>query len=205
MKTEQIMEQMKNRRMETIRPDSERQAAVLMPLLEVDGEAGLLFEIRNRDLPQGGEICFPGGAVEADERPEKTAVRETMEELLLPRGQVRILSPMFEMSGPGGTWISSYLGCLCGYEGTFSKDEVEEVFSVPVRWFLENPPVVSHVKLGMEESADFPWELIPGGKNYPLRKFPKAYYFYPTDHGVIWGMTAELIFHFTQAIETGQR
>ena len=36
-------------------------ASVLLPLVETDGEPSILFEERNANIPQGGEVCFPGG------------------------------------------------------------------------------------------------------------------------------------------------
>ena len=39
--------------------------AVLVPLIEKDGEFRILFEVRSPKLKsQPGEVCFPGGAVE---------------------------------------------------------------------------------------------------------------------------------------------
>ena len=41
--------------------------AVLVPLIEKDGEFHILFEVRSPKLKsQPGEVCFPGGAVEAN-------------------------------------------------------------------------------------------------------------------------------------------
>ena len=66
-----------SRDMETIRPDTDRAAAVLLPAVIRDGEPNLLFEVRASNLPQGGEICFPGGALENGESSREAAVRET--------------------------------------------------------------------------------------------------------------------------------
>jgi hypothetical protein len=47
----------------------------------------------------------------------------------------------------------------------------------------------------VETAEDFPFDLIPGGRDYPWRKIPRTFYFYETQGGVIWGMTAELLYH----------
>ena len=79
--------------------------AILVPLVERDGELFLLFETRARTLVghQPNEVCFPGGRVEPGETPRETALRETMEELLLPEDQIRVIAPLFKLTGPGGT------------------------------------------------------------------------------------------------------
>ena len=51
--------------------DSRRTYAVLVPLVERDGALHLLYEVRARMLRrQPGEVCFPGGRMEAGETPE---------------------------------------------------------------------------------------------------------------------------------------
>ena len=37
--------------------------AVVLPLLERDGEMHILFEVRSPGISQGGEVCFPGGRI----------------------------------------------------------------------------------------------------------------------------------------------
>ena len=55
--------------------------AVLVPLVEWQGEPYLLLEVRSETLNrQPGEVCFPGGGVEPGETPEEAALRELKEE-----------------------------------------------------------------------------------------------------------------------------
>ena len=63
--------------------------AVLCPLVERPDGLHLLFEVRSAALHrQPGEVCFPGGRMEAGETPEQCALRETEEELAIPRQEV---------------------------------------------------------------------------------------------------------------------
>ncbi len=176
-------------------PAARRSASVLIPLLQEEDGLHVLFEIRSAGIRQGGEVCFPGGRIDEKEDSLQTAVRETCEELLLTPSQVQVLAPMYRMMGPGGSEISSWLGVLEGYEGTFSREEVTAVFSLPVQWFLEHPPRIYPARYAARLPEDFPWELLPGGRQYPWQSIPKTYYFYETPHAVIWGLTAELLFH----------
>ena len=72
---------------------AERSYAVLAPLVEIQSGPRLLFETRAAALRQGGEVCFPGGRMEPGETPEDCALRETEEELSIPRGEVELLGP----------------------------------------------------------------------------------------------------------------
>ncbi len=182
------------------RAKGRRGAAVLIPLAQRDGELCILFEKRSPDIIQGGEICFPGGGIEDGETPQQAIVREVSEELLIPEGQVEILAPMHVITGPGGGEVISFLGALHQYSGTFSGEEVAEVFCVPLSWFENNPPAVYEGYMQTVLPDDFPYDKIPGGRAYPFRRQPRVYYFYDvpasvtgTRGQVIWGMTAQLL------------
>ena len=122
-------------------------------------------------------------------------MRETAEELLIPEETIEVIAPMHVMSGPGGAQISSCLGILHDYKGSFSREEVERVFTVPLRWFAGYTPRTSDGAMVVETAKDFPYELLPGGENYPWHKIPRRFYFYESSGGVIWGVTAELLYH----------
>ena len=153
-----------------------------------------------RGSGRGGEICFPGGGIEENETAEEAAVREASEELLIPREKIELIAPMHVMTGPGGAKISSCLGILRDYEGTYSKQEVERVFCVPLSWFASHKPRISNASMVVKTPEDFPYELLPGGENYPWHSIPRRFYFYESDGGVIWGITAQLLYHCLKVI-----
>ena len=81
--------------------------AVLCPLVERPDGLHLLFEVRSAALHrQPGEVCFPGGRMEAGETPEQCALRETGDGqflLRLPEGAVcRGLSRFHLPAGKAG-------------------------------------------------------------------------------------------------------
>ena len=191
---EQIRENTAGRSFEEIRP-VRRRNAVLIPLIEKEGELCILFEVRQAGIRQGGEICFPGGMIEAHETAEEAAVRETAEELLIPEENIEVIAPMHMIGGPGGAELSSCLGILHGYTGTFSRREVDHVFTVPLSWFAAHAPRICDGAMAVELAEDFPYELIPGGREYPWHRIPRRFYFYESEGGVIWGITAELLYH----------
>ena len=120
----------------------QRNAAILLPLIEVEGKDSLLFEVRSQQLDmQPGEVCFPGGRIEAGETPEEAAVREIWEELRVAQEQIEILGPLDRMVHFSGT-VYPLLGrvdSLALPNLKLNEDEVEEVFTVPLEFFLTHP------------------------------------------------------------------
>ncbi|MDO4615622.1 MAG: CoA pyrophosphatase [Lachnospiraceae bacterium] len=173
----------------------------MIPLVKRDGMLHILFEVRSQSIRQGGEICFPGGHIEGGETRAETAVRETREELLLDPSQICLIAPLHTMSnGPRGAEVSSFAGIIHHYEDTGSSEEVERTFLLPLRKLMEMQPIIYEADLKPVLPDDFPFDLIPGGRAYPWSGVRKKYYFYQTDEGVIWGMTAELLFHFLETV-----
>ena len=175
-----------------------RGAAVLIPFIQnAEGETEILFEQRALDLDvQPAEICFPGGGIEEDETPLEAAARETCEELLLERKQIRVLGEIEGVRNSGIITIHAFLGVLTDYQGTYAPIEVDHVFSVPVSWFLEHQPEVYMSTVTTIPDDDFPFELIPGGRDYPWRSTRRPIYFYRHPGGVIWGLTAMILHSF---------
>lgn len=200
-----IIERAKGHTPERIVPVRGKESAVLIPIVPgPDGSCSVLFEVRGAGIGQPGEVCFPGGRVERGERPQETAVRETCEELLLDPSQVQIVAPMHVMTAFAGAEVYSFLGILQGYTeddiGRYSGDEVDHVFTVPLQWFRDHQPRIHDSFMVVDPGEGFPYELIPHGEKYHWHKIPRRFYFYETDDAVIWGMTAELLYHFLQLI-----
>ncbi|MGN0362695.1 MAG: NUDIX hydrolase [Bilifractor sp.] len=172
-------------------------AAVLVPLVEADGELHLLFESRAVSLhAQPGEICFPGGRLEKMENPVQAAVRETVEELLVAESQIEVIGQMDGVMGPAGAPVWPVAGILHDYQNTWSADEVDHTFLVPLAWFQKNKPEVYEAQIITQPVGDFPFDLIPHGKDYPWRRKKHLVYFYRTPAGVIWGMTGHIVASF---------
>lgn len=185
---------------QTIEPMVKIKASVTIPLIDSDDGALILFEKRNRNIPQGGEICFPGGIIEESETPKDTALRELKEELLIRDDQVEYISALHVMGTEYGTKIYSNLVRLNGYRGTFSESEVDSVFTVPVKWFMENEPEIYDVNLVRDKRDELPYEIIPGGKDYPWKSLKSKLYFYRSSPEIIWGLTAKLLYYFIKSI-----
>ncbi|AFA49641.1 NUDIX hydrolase [Acetobacterium woodii] len=181
------------------------QYAVLAILVETVKGPALLFEKRSEMLNrQPGEICFPGGRLEAGEKPVEGAIRETMEELLVKQEQIEIIGPGDIYISPYNMIIHPFIAKLQDYNYRFSHQEVSEVFTVPVRFFQENEPKKYMNQLIYEQPNDFPYESIPGGKNYPWSIGTYTINFYNYEEAVIWGMTAAIVESVVGLINTYQ-
>lgn len=169
-------------------------ASVLIPLIRhADSSIHILFQVRSSKLPeQPGDICFPGGMAEPGEIPDQTAVRETSEELLVDPSCIELIGPS-DILASGKLLVHPYVGWLNDYENTFSKDEVKEVFTVPLQWLLEHEPERHVMEWKPTFQEDFPFDKIVGGRNYAWRERKDTVLFYEYEDHVIWGMTAKML------------
>lgn len=181
--------------------DEAKLAAVIIPIVDVDGKPHILFEKRSSNLPdQPGDICFPGGMVEDGESFKEAAIRECCEELLIDAGQIEMLGQSLAFHAPSIT-IIPYIAKLKEYTYSFSKDEVAEVFTVPLDFFINTAPEKIMVEWGRKLPEDFPFDRIVGGKNYKWRKHKEAVLFYTYNGNNIWGNTAKMIYYSLEKMQ----
>ena len=200
MELKDIRQRLSGHEAELIRPKNIVIASVLVPLVEQGGEMHVLFEKRESHIPQGGEICFPGGHAEGSETPAEAAVRETSEELMMPIENIELLAPLHVLPGRGIKEVHSFLGILHDYKGGADPAEVERVFTLPLSRLLETPPKIYKGRLQVQPGDDFPFDAIPGGKNYPFAYATRKFYFYDSPCGAIWGLTAEMLYNFLELL-----
>ncbi|MDD4716182.1 MAG: CoA pyrophosphatase [Oscillospiraceae bacterium] len=179
--------------------------AVLVPLVDVEGEPHLLYEVRSERLKsQPGEVCFPGGAVEPGEDPEDCAVRETMEELSIPPHAIRILSPLDYIHYQGVFMMHPYLG-IVSYDAvrnlSVNEDEVKEAFLVPIRYLLAHEPFIYQYDMVPDVGPDFPYERIHCKDGYCWRRGKMEVPIYNYGAYAIWGITGRITRSFLWAIK----
>lgn len=115
-------------------------AAVLFPIvLRDDGHTVLLTQRTAHLRDHGGQIAFPGGRVEAgDTSPLDTALRETEEEIGLPRAQVDILGYLPEYRTGTGFRVTPVVASVRPpFELALDPFEVAEAFEVPLAFLLD--------------------------------------------------------------------
>lgn len=184
-------------------------SAVLVPFMEINGEDHLIFQKRAENIRQGTEICFPGGMhdPEIDKNCRETAVRETIEELGIPKDKIRVFGRFDTLVATIGATVDAFLGVLYIQsleELTVNPTEVEQVFTLPFSFFLDNPAQTHHVRLVVEPSyidknGDEVVLLpskelgLPPRYHKPWGKSIHRVIVYPTEYGPIWGITGEII------------
>jgi peroxisomal coenzyme A diphosphatase NUDT7 len=178
--------------------------AVLLPLIQKGGEIYVLFEVRSQKLRrQPGEICFPGGRIDSNDRDEKeAAIRETIEELGIAANLVTNVLPLDYLVSPFGMIVYPYVGTITEPEKIIpNPSEVEEVFHVPLSFFTKTKPKIYQVYFKAEPEENFPFDLLVGGENYNWRTRHMQEYFYLYENRVIWGLTARILYHFIEIIQ----
>ena len=169
----------------------------IMPLLtEIDGELHFILNERAAGVNQPGDVRFPGGHQEKGESLQETALRETEEEIGIPRESIQVL-------GKSDFVLTIYRGMIQPFVGFVpyevyhqakpNPEEVEAIFTVPLKFFMETEPDKYDTVWKVIQSDDFPYERIEGGKNYPFSKNRTTQLFYEYDGYTIWGFTAQVI------------
>ncbi|MDO4799305.1 MAG: CoA pyrophosphatase [Bacillota bacterium] len=172
-----------------------RVSSVVIPLIEVDGETHILYEKRSSKLRmQPGDISFPGGRKEEGETERETAIRETCEELGIRADQMEILGRIDSLNTSFENLIHCFVARIRVDFASLrpSEDEVEELFTVPLRWLQAHEPQRYRVSSHFVMSDDFPFEYIPNGRNYDFRGASYPVLIYPYGDRIIWGLTARL-------------
>ena len=176
--------------------DIDKKYAILIPLIKVNDEWELLYELRAKSLEsQPGEISFPGGKVELDEAFMDAAIRETIEELQICRENIDYIGELDYLISYSNITIHCFLAIISGIivdEIQPNHDEVDHIFTVPVNFFLENEPDKYYLDLVTVDNDEFPYNLIPDGRKYKWRRGVNSVLFYKYKEYIIWGYTAKM-------------
>ena len=134
------------------------------------------------------------------ESPREAAIRETCEELLVSPEQIEIIcaSDIFYNTS---VLIYPYVARLNGYSGSYSEDEVAEIFTVPLEHFTEHEPFICSSKLVRVVDENFPYHMISGGRDYrwPERIDNELFYF--VDGRAVWGITGRMLKAFLELVK----
>jgi 8-oxo-dGTP pyrophosphatase MutT (NUDIX family) len=156
------------------------EAAVLVPIFCKEGEYHILFTKRSSQVPyHKGQVSFPGGArSEVDSSLLDTALRESWEEIGLRAEDVEVLGELDDIPTTTSSFnISPFVASIpYPYEFTINRDEIDEIFHVPVSVLLyESNWRQEHYTFGNEIFVNCSYEYE--GK-------------------VIWGATAQIVQQF---------
>jgi len=122
-------------------------AAVLIAIFTGSGEPEVLLTRRPAHMKShAGEVAFPGGKRDVEDQSlTDTALRESEEEVALPRACVEILGALKPARAKSGIKVLPVIGLVHDEpELVGSPDEVESLFRVPLRFFFEQKPERDH-------------------------------------------------------------
>ena len=149
----------------------------------------ILIHRSNMGTRHRGEMSFPGGKFESQEDGslKDTALRETEEEIGVPRSNIRIIGCLDDYPTISKFIVTPFLG-LIRNEQKLVRDEreVQKILKVPIDFFIN--------KINFAEQ-----EFEVGDE-----RFPVFYYNYFNEENsqiyTIWGVTAFLITHFLEKV-----
>ena len=159
------------------------EAAVMIPIVCRGPELHVLLTQRTPHLlDHAGQISFPGGRVEPEDTDrEETALRETEEEIGLPRAQVTVLGRLPTYEIPTGFRITPVVGWIePPFEVKPDPFEVASVFEVPFDHFLDPERYLR--------------------REYRFRGRHRHYLAIPYEGRYIWGATAAMLHSFARML-----
>lgn len=161
-------------------------AAVLLLVYQKDGEYCVLLNKRSEQVEyHKGEISFPGGAKDPEDRDFlDTALRETEEEMGIDRSHVSILGELDEIATNSRFLVKVFVGAI-SYPCQFkpSAVEISEVLEVPISTLLDSANL--RVETRWEDGA-------------PVTSYSYAY----KEH-LIFGATARILRQFLELLAHG--
>lgn len=164
-----------------------RQACVLLPLFLNNGQFWLLLTQRATTVEyHKGEVSFPGGTVDSvDESWERTAIRETFEEIGVREDDIEIMGQLDDMTTLTSQFIiHPFVGMIpFPYSFKINPREVERLIEVPLQFFF-NP------------SQPQPHRIERKGGSLEIPAFIYG-------DAVIWGATERILENFISTIRHG--
>lgn len=153
-----------------------REAAVLAPVLERDGEAHLLFTKRAAHLGRHpGQMSFPGGGREPEDRSlTDTALREACEEVGMRPEEVDVVGRLDDTRTSSDYRIRPFVGVAPDREYVPDESEVAEVAVLPVS--------------GLTDPANYESER----RDHPTYGLHRIHFFH-VDGYTVWGATGGMV------------
>jgi 8-oxo-dGTP pyrophosphatase MutT (NUDIX family) len=159
-------------------------AAVLVPIVEREEGLTVLLTQRATHLKHhAGQVSFPGGRMEpGDAGPWEAALRETEEEIGLPREHVRLAGYLGDHFVITGYVVTPVVGFVRpGFTLRLDVTEVEDAFEVPLSFVLD------------------PANHVPRERHFAGRTF--SGYDIPYQGHNIWGATAVMLMSLYRLLE----
>ncbi len=160
-------------------------AAVLLPLYQREGQCHLLFTKRSDQVKyHKGEISFPGGMVDEEDRELiQTALREAREEIGLNEEDVEIIGLLDDIVTVTQFIVTPIVGLFpYPYPFQINQVEIDELIEVPLSFLLQKDSFSER-------------EIFRMGRS-------EWVYAYQYGNHIIWGATARMLKQFLDLISS---
>jgi len=164
-----------------IATDHRTKAAVLIPLFQENKIWKVLFTRRSQTVQDHkGQVSFPGGAFEWIDRDlEATALRETEEEIGIPKSKIRVLGRMEPFVTISNYLITPVVGMIdFPFQVRLAEEEVEHVFSASLEWLADPQKYEERDYIRSSGSVE------------------KVIFYNDIDGEQLWGITARILLRF---------
>jgi 8-oxo-dGTP pyrophosphatase MutT (NUDIX family) len=158
-------------------------SAVLMPIFSENQKLKFILTKRTESLKKHrGEISFPGGRKDRrDKSLEETSLRETEEEIGVPRDKIKIIGRLDDLFTITRYIITPFIGIITEQVKCISNGrEVAELLYVPMDVFLNKDKFAER-------------NIPQNGADFPV-------YYYYWNNREIWGATAYIINQFMETV-----
>ncbi len=175
------------------------ECAVMITILNLNNEKFFVLEKRAKNIRQAGEISFPGGMKEKEDKNFlDTAIRETVEELGIKKENLKNIYKLGNLISLTGVLIEVFV-CDLDIEKIedmiYNKDEVEKLLIIPIKFFKENKIIKENIEI--LNRAKFDREKYNFPEKYTSWKMPdRKVNIFMYNEEAIWGITAEIIIEF---------
>ncbi len=139
----QLVEGFTDYRPRILAPNDLAKAAVLVAITDHPSTPEIILTLRSKQMPtHKGEVAFPGGKMDdRDNGAIDTALREAHEEVGLDPVQVDVIGEMDQVVSRYGFLVTPVLGVIPHQvELVADPREIQSIFRVPLRWFLDGTP-----------------------------------------------------------------
>ncbi len=154
------------------------QAAVLIPVTQTKEPAIILTRRSPRLSTHSGEVAFPGGKRDPDDSSlEKTALRESFEEIGLCSSSVTLIGKIDTVVSLYGIAVTPFVGLVPEYIDLIpNTDELDRIFKVPLLFLLDQ----NNLSITKRKGSTRPFAM----PSYQYGEY------------TIWGLTAIMIVDF---------
>ncbi len=117
----------------------QKRASIIIPLVESNGEIFIMLTQRSYSLTShAGQVAFPGGKQDPNDASSlDTALRETNEEIGLPKAKVEILGTLDQILSLHYYLVTPFVAVIPDdFIPIPNSDEIQIVFRVPLTFFM---------------------------------------------------------------------